>query len=104
MTQDMKDKLSSQYVVGDTTDHGKKIVHIVAQKDGYVVYVGDDGKPGFECTKELHNNKTTKGFRQRGLVLHSHIVYIWEIQLQKRSILIILTVSAASDMFLANER
>lgn len=46
------------YRVGDLTDHGRHISYIVAQRKEYIVYVADDGKPGFECSAEIRTAKT----------------------------------------------
>ncbi len=62
-------KPPSEYEEGDTTDHGKKIAHIVAQQENYVIYVGDDGKPGFECKPEFCSAKS------RCITKHDEIVW-----------------------------
>jgi hypothetical protein len=55
--------------VGDPADHGRRVTHIVSTEDHYVIYVTDDGKAGFECTREFVTTRT------RAVQCHDEIVW-----------------------------
>jgi hypothetical protein len=55
--------------IGDTADHGCRVTHIVSVEANYVIYVTDDGKAGFECSRGFVST------RSQAIQCHDEIVW-----------------------------